>query len=76
MQYQMTFNKCVEIQSYANFDQYVLSWCDVSRMPFNIRSSGFVTMHVEKITHFEHIFQTALYLGPAQRTLKKKFEVH
>ena len=30
---------------------------------------------LEKITHFEKKFQSALNLGPNQRTLKKKFEV-
>ena len=31
---------------------------------------GAVTTHFEKITHFEKNFQSALNLGPAQRTLK------
>ena len=31
-------------------------------------------MHFEKIRHFEKNFQSALNLGPNQRTLKKKFQ--
>ena len=31
-------------------------------------------MHFEKITHFKKNFQSALNLGPAQRTLKFFFQ--
>ena len=34
-----------------------------------------VATHFEKITHFEKKFQSALNLGPNQRTLKIVFKV-
>lgn len=34
-----------------------------------------VAMHFEKFTHFENVSQSALNLGPTQRTLKKFLKV-
>ena len=34
-----------------------------------------VATDFEKITHFENFFQSALNVGPNQRTLKKNFKV-
>ena len=39
-----------------------------------VKYSGTVTTHFEKITRFEKKNQSALNLGPAQRTLKKLFQ--
>ena len=44
-------------------DQHVISW------------PNYVAMHFEIITHFENFFQSALNLGPNQRTLKIFFKV-
>ena len=38
-------------------------------------SISYVATHFEKNTHFEIFFQSALNLGPNQRTLKKNFKV-
>ena len=43
--------------------------------PLSIPRICCVATHFEKIRHFEKKFQSALNLGPNQRTLKKKIQV-
>ena len=61
-------NQNLSIQYFSTvFSSFILKY----GRHFKMAATSAVAMHFEKITHFENFFQSALNLGPDQRTLKK-----